>query len=116
MQARLNEFQDIRPYYYEDYYPLTGIDDTTLDNIWLAYQLNRPSDNSGVIIAFRRKSCEKNTIEVKLSGIKPEKKYKVTDLDKNESVIMSGGELADRFVLTLDKPNQSLLIKYKAVE
>jgi len=53
---------------------------------------------------------------VKLSGIKPEKKYKVTDLDKNESIIISGRELADRFVLTLDKPNQSLLIKYKAVE
>lgn len=116
MQARLNEFQDIRPYYYEDYYPLTGIEDTTLDNIWLAYQLNRPSDDSGVIVAFRRKASKKNNITVKLSAIKPEKKYEVTDLDKKESVIVNGSELAARFVLTLDKPNQSLLIKYRVAE
>lgn len=116
MQARLNEFQNIRPYYYEDYYPLTGIEDTTLDNIWLAYQLNRPSDDSGVIVAFRRKASKKNNITVKLSAIKPEKKYEVTDLDKKESVIVNGSELATRFVLTLDKPNQSLLIKYRVAE
>lgn len=116
MQARLNEFQDIRPYYYEDYYPLTGIEDTTLDNIWLAYQLNRPSDNSGVIVAFRRKASESNNITVKLSGINPDKKYELTDLDKNESVIIDGHKLANEFVLTLDKPNQSLLIKYKCIE
>jgi alpha-galactosidase len=115
MQARLNEFQDIRPYYYEDYYPLTGIGDTTLDNIWLAYQLNRPSDDTGIIVAFRRKASEKNNFVVKLSAIKPEKKYEVTDLDKKESVIVLGRELADQFVLTLDKPNQSLLIKYRVV-
>ena len=116
MQARLNEFRDIRPYYYEDYYPLTGIEDSTLDNIWLAYQLNRPSDNSGVIVAFRRKASERNNITVKLSGINPDKKYELTDLDKNESVIIDGHKLANEFVLTLDKPNQSLLIKYKCIE
>ncbi len=116
MQARLNEFQDIRPYYYEDYYPLTGIGDTTLDNIWLAYQLNRPSDDSGVIVAFRRKASDKNNIAVKLSGIRRDKQYEVTDLDKKGTIVVSGSQLADEFVLTLDKPNQSLLIKYRAVE
>ena len=115
MQARLNEFQDIRPYYYEDYYPLTGIDDTTLDSIWLAYQFNRASDNSGVVVAFRRKAANENSITVKLSGIKRDKKYEVTDLDKKESVIVSGNELANHFVLTLNMPNQSLLIKYKII-
>ena len=54
MQRCLKEFHEIRPYYYEDYYPLTGTEDMTRDNIWLAYQMHRPSDDSGIIVAFRR--------------------------------------------------------------
>lgn len=52
--ARIANFKKYRPYYYEDYYPLTGIIDTQSDSIWLAYQMHRPSDNSGIVIAFRR--------------------------------------------------------------
>ncbi len=115
MKARLHEFKDIRPYFYEDYYPLTSAEDTTLDTIWLAYQLNRPSDNSGIIVAFRRKKSEKDKIVVRLSGIKPEENYEITDMDLGESVIVPGRELANGFTLTLAQPNQSLLIKYKAI-
>lgn len=115
MQNRLKEFQDIRPYYYEDYYPLTGTSDTTVDNIWLAYQFNRPSDNSGVIVAFRRKASPDEQISVKLSGIRSDKDYELTDLDKEESVVMKGNELTQQLILKLHKPGQSLLIKYKEI-
>lgn len=37
MQERVKEYQEVRDYYYEDYYPLTGCEDLTRDNIWLAY-------------------------------------------------------------------------------
>ena len=57
MQKRLAEFHDIRPYFLEDFYPLSGYGDTTSDAIWLAYQLDRKSDRSGRIVAFRRSQC-----------------------------------------------------------
>ena len=37
----MKEFHEIRPYYYEDYYPLTGTGDITPLNIWIAYQLHK---------------------------------------------------------------------------
>ena len=55
MRDRQAEFKELRPYFYEDYYPLSGINNITSENIWLAYQLYRPSDDSGYIVAFRRK-------------------------------------------------------------
>ena len=52
MRDRQAEFEELRPYFLEDYYPLSGIDNTTAENTWLAYQLYRKSDNSGYIVAF----------------------------------------------------------------
>ena len=39
MRDRQAEFKELRPYFYEDYYPLSGINNITSENIWLAYQL-----------------------------------------------------------------------------
>ncbi|MBB1530312.1 MAG: alpha-galactosidase, partial [Prevotella sp.] len=47
----INEYLSVKPYYTADYYPLTGVDSTTAANRWLAYQLNRTSDGTGVILA-----------------------------------------------------------------
>lgn len=47
MQQRIKEYRDIREYYYEDYYPLSGTGDLTGSDVWLAYQMHRPSDGSG---------------------------------------------------------------------
>ena len=57
MQKSIMEYKFLRPYFYGDYYPLTGTDELTQDDIWLAYQMNRPSAGDGIIVAFRRKDC-----------------------------------------------------------
>ena len=113
MQRCLKEFHEIRPYYYEDYYPLTGTEDMTRDDIWLAYQMHRPSDDSGIIVAFRRTTSKDKQITVRLSGVDPEKYYTVTDMDSRQSKIYQGKELASQLPLILEKPHSSLLLKYK---
>ena len=113
MQRCLKEFHEIRPYYYEDYYPLTGTEDMTRDNIWLAYQMHRPSDDSGIIVAFRRTASKDKKITVRLSGVDPEKYYTVTDMDSRQSKIYQGKELTSQLPLILEKPHSSLLLKYK---
>ena len=112
MQRTLNEIKELRPYYLEDYYPLTGLQDHTPDTIWLAYQLDRPSDNTGIVLAFRRKDNQQSEIEVKLRGLEADATYKVTNVDTGEVVSRKGAELMESVVLKLDKPYSSLLLKY----
>lgn len=112
MQRCLKEFNEVRPYYYEDYYPLTDIDNTTADNIWLAYQLHRPSDNTGVVLAFRRAKAADSTITVHLSGIDINKNYRIVNQDAEGVIVKPGKELANGLTLMLSKPQQSLLLKY----
>lgn len=114
IQDCMKEFREVRPYFYEDYYPLTGSGDITGDNIWMAYQLYRPSDKSGFVVAFRREACPDKTHTVKLSGLDPDAVYSITNKDTGETVSKSGRELAEGFVLTLDQPRSSLLLKYQA--
>ncbi len=112
MQRTMNEIKELRPYYLEDYYPLTGLQDHTPDTVWLAYQLNKPSDNTGIVLAFRRKDNQQSEIEVKLRGLEADATYKVTNVDTGEVVSRKGAELMESVVLKLDKPYSSLLLKY----
>lgn len=117
MQNCLKEYTEVRPYYYEDYYPLVGIEDLTRDNIWLAYQLHRPSDESGVIVAFRREKCTDNRLTVQLGGVQTGKSYTITHRDdENFKLIKSGKELSEGFELIIDKPRGSLLLQYKLIK
>ena len=108
------EFKELRPYFYEDYYPLSGINNITSENIWLAYQLYRPSDDSGYIVAFRRKDNPDKSYTVNLSGLHPDHTYILTNKDTGEAIKKTGKELANGFTLTLDNPQSSLIIKYQS--
>ncbi len=113
MQKCMAEFQEIRPYFYEDFYPLSGTGDLTKDDIWMAYQLHKPSDMSGYIIAFRRQNCPEKDYCIHLSGLKPETTYILTDKDNGKSFKASGKELGEKLVLTAGKPRSSVLIHYR---
>ncbi len=112
MQKTMQEFRDVRPYYYEDFYPLSGIGDLTGDDIWLAYQLHRPSDQTGYVLAFRRTQCPQSDYQVKLSALEPAAQYQLVPKDGGEPQTLSGKELMEGFTLHLDQPRSSLLIFY----
>jgi len=117
MQQRISEYREIKPYYYEDYYPLSGTDkDLTGDDVWLAYQMHRPSDESGIIIAFRRSKSPDCDYKVTLGGLDPDTSYLLTDADSGKTIVADGSSLADGYVLHLDNPGTSLLIKYRKNE
>jgi len=117
MQQRISEYREIKPYYYEDYYPLSGTDkDLTGDDVWLAYQMHRPSDDSGIVVAFRRCESPDSDYNVSLGGLDPQASYSLTDADSELSVVVDGASLASGYVLHLDNPGTSLLIKYRKNE
>lgn len=113
MQQRIREYRDIREYYYEDYYPLSGTSDLTGSDVWLAYQMHRPSDDSGIVVAFRRQDAPDAEYTVRLGGLTPDASYTLLDCDTQTETVRSGRELTEGLTLRLDNPKSSLLIKYR---
>ncbi|MDD4646078.1 MAG: alpha-galactosidase [Bacteroidales bacterium] len=113
MQKYIADFKRLRPFYYSDYYPLTGNKDITSDSIWLAYQLNRSKEGDGIIVAFRRPGCPIGKISVKPRGLDPAANYELWFEDTNVKVTKTGKELSESLELELAEKTQSLLISYK---
>jgi alpha-galactosidase len=112
LQKYFQGFKQLRPYYYGDYYPLTDTLNMTKDDVWLAYQLNRPDKGDGIIMAFRRKDCNEMSLPVKLHGLNAKLKYELIDEDSQTKTILSGEELIKGYTLTLKDNPGSLLIRY----
>ncbi len=85
----------------------------TDDNVWLAYQLNRPGQGDGIIIAFRRKDSPDGSITVKLHELDQSASYELMDDDSGLKVIKAGNEITAGFTLTLPVKPSSLLIRYR---
>lgn len=49
------EYLKVRPYFYEDFYPLTQISERT--DIWSAAQYDRPDKGDGIVQVFRREDA-----------------------------------------------------------
>jgi len=112
----ISEFRELGPYFLEDFYPLSGYGDLTSDEIWLAYQLHRSSDDTGYVVAFRRSKSDSPTYEVQLRGLDAAKTYSVEFRDADAApVLMSGKELSEGLTLTLEKARTSLLLRYSPV-
>lgn len=113
IQKCIKDYKTLRPYYYGDYYPLTGTDNMTQDSVWLAYQLNRPGHEDGILLAFRRKDCNEVSRTVKLHGLDPKESYVLTDEDSQKQETITGAELLNGLKLTISNTPGSLLIRYK---
>ena len=107
-----DEYRQLREYFLKDFYPLTGDDDLTAENTWIAYQLNEPTDGSGIVLAFRRPQNEDKSIEVRLRGLDRNAMYDLYDFDTKQTVRVSGSDLADGYRITIDEPRGSRLLKY----
>jgi alpha-galactosidase len=111
-RASIAEIKANRNYWCGDFYPLTPC--TLSADVWIAWQLHRPDQDEGLVLAFRRKDSKQPTLPVKLRGLKPETKYTVTLLDDQRRPAvrdMAGRDLAN-LTLELSAPRSSLLVRY----
>lgn len=110
IQKKISEFKKLRSYFYGDYYPLTPV--RTGDNQWMAYQLNRPSENDGIILAFRRGDCQSESITVKLGGLDKNADYELFFEDYDLRIVKRGSELMEGLELSIPLKPASLLVSY----
>jgi len=115
IQKRIEDYKKLRPYFYADYYPLTESRNNTRDNVWLAYQLNRPEQKDGIVLAFRRGDCGNESIWVKLRGLDEKATYEIFYEDYKLRIKNTGKELMDGFEVAIPQKPASLLINYKQV-
>lgn len=111
LQKYFLDFKRLRPYFYEDYYPLTSY--STGDDTWMAYQFNRQKMNDGVILAFRRQNCKDESISIKPCGLEGTTIYELFYEDTDKKTQMTGDELMKGIEIAIPASPGSLLISYK---
>jgi len=110
----IEEYTNMRPYFSCDYYPL--IENSTCDTTWCAWQYNRPEENDGIILAFRRPDSPMSRAEFELKGLDCNGKYKFTDEDSGEEIILSFNEIKSKgFEVVINAKRSSKLIRYKKI-
>jgi len=112
LQKRIQDYKNLRPFFYSDYFPLTESENNTGDDVWLAYQLNRPQQNDGIVIAFRRSENKNETISAKLRGLDGKATYELFFEDDDVRIQKTGRELMEGIDLTITKKPASLMVSY----
>lgn len=87
----LTQYVAIRDFYYGDFYPLTTYSKS--DDVWMAYQLDRPDQAQGLIVCLRRPRSPYETARLVLRGLEPTATYAATNLDSGVVQRLSGAEL-----------------------
>ena len=100
----------MRPFYMGDFHQLTG--ETGAGNdVWCAWQCDRPDLKAGFAIAFRRAAAAETSRTFTLGGIDPKADYRVETYD-GPTATVAGGDLA-RWAVSLE-PRAFRLVFYEA--
>lgn len=113
---RIRLYREIQPYLYEDYYPLTGLKGHTKESSWLSYQMHRPSDNSGIVLAFRHRDNKEEKLTVRLQGLDKKCDYYVLNQESQEMKVVSGKELSDGLTIEIKEAPGAVMLRYGVAE
>ncbi len=114
LKLAIEEFHEVRPFIYGDYYPIRAFD--YFDACWIMLQYDRPDWNAGVAIVLRRRHSYLPEEEIKLSAIDTDAEYSVEiryELGKADAVTMKGGELAKLKIVLPNCPDSAVIFYRK---
>ncbi|OQA00503.1 MAG: hypothetical protein BWY71_00705 [Planctomycetes bacterium ADurb.Bin412] len=115
LRRLIAQFRQISPYYYGDFYPLTGY--SLRNNVWIAWQYDRPDLGQGMVQAFRRHENNEESQTCKLNGLNPDAEYIVTDLDVNQPRTYTGRDLMETGLqITAKEKPAALIITYEMLK
>jgi len=97
LRKTVADFRKVEPCLLGDFYPLTPY--SAAEDVWMAWQFDRPDLGGGVIQAFRRDQNESPMQVLRLTGLAPSAKYDITDHDGGAPKTMSGRDLMERGLL-----------------
>jgi alpha-galactosidase len=98
LRRLIGQWREMNPNYYGDFYPLTTW--SRDDQVWIAWQFDRPEQGEGVVQAFRRDKSSYVSARLKLRGLEPAARYVVANLDTpNARQELTGSDLTDKGLL-----------------
>ena len=113
LRKYFSEYLRVRPYFSEDFYPLTEYSDKL--DIWCAWQLDRPEQGDGIVQVFRRENSPYPTAIFPLCALDKDADYRFEDADGGEFTV-SGRELTENgLCLTIDEKRKAKLYFYKKI-
>ncbi len=108
----LSQWRQVAENYYGDFYPLTPF--RPEDDVWMAWQFNRPETGEGMVQAFRRRQSRCESMRFALQGLDGSATYEVNDMDSSNPIESTGTQLMDDGLLVaLHKQPDSALIAYR---
>jgi alpha-galactosidase len=93
LRVLFQQWRELAPNYYGDYYPLTPY--STANDCWMAFQFNRLEEGTGMVQAFRRPGSPYTAVALPLRGLDKNARYDVRSVDSEEKKTYSGAELLD---------------------
>ncbi len=107
----LEEFQEVRPFFYGDFYPL--LENSLSHGAWAAWQYYRPDLKAGIALFFRRTESPLTGIDMRgLRGLDLAATYAVeirSGMERGEVRLMTGKELKNLRISIPDMPGSALL-------
>ena len=108
----LDQYVEYRKYYYGDFYPLTGYSKS--EDVWLAYQLDRPDLGEGMIVVLKRPKSLYTSAHLALQGLDGGASYKVSELEDKNQKVYSGKDMLEKGIeVNLAEKPDSMLLFYK---
>jgi alpha-galactosidase len=113
LRKTVEDFRKTEECWLGDFYPLTRW--SLEDDVWAAWQLDRPEAGKGFVQAFRRAGCPYEAARFRLRGLEPDTLYSLDDLDRpEERRRLSGRELMERGLpIALPAPRSSAILLYR---
>ncbi len=108
----VRQWRSVADYYWGDFYPLGQ--HSTDDDVWMAWQFDRPDWGGGLIQAFRRPNSPYVAARYRLHALDPNAVYVLTDLDSPGTVEKIGRELMQPgLLISIEAQPGALLLVYK---
>ena len=96
-----------------DFYPLTPY--SLKDDVWLAWQFDRPDLGEGVVQVFRRPDSGEQSMNFKLRGLESKARFEVENFDGGKEV-RTGRELMQQgLTVTLKEKPSAAVIAYRSL-
>jgi alpha-galactosidase len=97
---------------YSDFYPLT---DYSLENdVWMAFQFDRPAVGSGAVLVFRRTDARAATKQFVLQGLDAGAMYRIDNFDLGGTKLFSGKSLMhEGLEVSLSDAPASAIVQYE---
>jgi hypothetical protein len=110
IKQTLGEYQQVRPYFYGDFYPLAPY--SLSPDVWTAWQWNRPESKDGLAIVLRRPKSPAGEIQLNFQHLKSGASYEVEirkTYDRGPVQVMTGNELSHLKIQLADAPSSAIV-------